>query len=194
MADQLASARQLAEALGETIDGSVAATLLAAATAAVQAAAGQRLVAVTDDEVSILGSTDAWLTLPQGPVTAVGSVALDGTDVAAGTASGTYRRVGVGLWRDLGWAACASAPSVVTVVYSHGWPAGAQELEFARAATLSIAKGAYRRASAAEASGDGGATARALRDAAEAELVASPSVRTALRRQYGRRAGVVRLG
>jgi hypothetical protein len=195
MADQLCTPEQLASALQQDLDTATANLWINAATAVVQAAAGnppQRILQVVDDEVTLLGDTDSWLHLPQRPVTEVKAVELDGEELTEGTASGTWRRFGARLWRDQGWASCAPEPTTVVVTYTHGWAAGAQELELARGFTLAIAKLAYSNPSGAvrEAIGD----YSVAYEAAAAALEASPHLKALLRRQYGRRAGLVRIG
>jgi hypothetical protein len=192
MADQLCAPSDLASLLQQDLDASTAALVIEAATAVVQSLTGQRIIEVVGDTATLLGTTDGWLDLPQRPVSAVTSVTLDGSAVSEGTATGTYRRHGSRLWRDCGWATCHTEPSTVVVVYAHGYAAGSQELQFARSAVLSLARGAY--------SSPSGATREAIDDysvqfeAASAAMEASPYLKAALRRQYGRRAGLVRIG
>lgn len=192
MADQLCTPLDLAAALQQDLDASTANLWIEVATAVVQAATGQRILEVEDDEITLLGDTQSWLDLPQRPVTEVTSVELDGETVTAGTATGTYRRFGSRLWRDVGWAAYACEPSTVVVTYTHGYAAGAQELQLARGATIGIAKGGYTNPSgvAREAIDDYSVAYEAV----SAALDASPHLKAALRRQYGRRAGLVRIG
>ena len=153
---------------------------------------GQRIVEVVGDTATLVGTTDSWLDLPQRPVSAVTSVTLDGSAVAEGTTTGTYRRFGSRLWRDCGWATCYTEPSTVVVVYTHGYATGSQELQLARSAVLSLARGAY--------SNPTGISREAIDDysvayeVASAAMDASPHLKAALRRQYGRRAGLVRIG
>lgn len=192
MADQLCTPEDLAALLQQDLDLATATVVIEAATAVVQAAAGQRIVEVVDDEITLLGTTDAWLDLPQRPVTAVTSVELDGTALTEGTATGNYRRFGARLWRGCGWATCWTEPSTVVVVDTHGYPTGDQGLQLARSATLGISRTVY--------ANPAGITREALDDysvayeAAAAAMDASPHLVGALRRQYGRRAGLVRIG
>ena len=193
MADQLATPEQLASALQQNLDASTANLWLNAATAVVQeAAGGQRILQVAGDTAELMGTTESWLALPQTPVTAVTSVTLDGDTVTAGTTTGTYRKRGARLWRDSGWSADIYAPSAVVVVYTHGYAIGAQELELARSAVLGLSKAAYVNPSGAksEAIDD----YRVAYEAVAAALEASPNLKAALRRKYGRRAGLVRIG
>jgi hypothetical protein len=195
MADQLATPEQLASALQQDLDTSTANLWLNAATAVVQEAAGQRIIQVVADTATLLGNTDSWLDLPQIPVTAVISVTVDGTAltaVAAGGSTAGYRRYSSRLWRGDGWQTYVGEPSTVVVVNTHGYAAGAQELELARSAVLGLSKVAYVNPSGAksEAIDD----YRVAYEAIAAALEASPNLKAALRRQYGRRAGLVRIG
>ncbi len=186
MADQLATPQDLASLLQKDLDAATATLLVEISTAAVQATVGQRLVQVADDSIVLLGDTGSWLVLPQRPVTAVTSVTLDGAAVT------DWVRFGARLFRRDGWAACASEPSTVEVVCSHGYPPGAQELQLARGACLSIIRDWYDNPSST--------TSVKIDDYAEtfsamaATLEASPYLRAALRRQYGQRGGLVRIG
>jgi len=80
----------------------------------------------------------------------------------------------------------------VAVTYSHGYADGAQELQLARSAVLGVVRDA--------AANPTGATSLRIDDYAEtysavnARLEASANLRQALRRQYGRRGGLVRVG
>ncbi|MEO3922705.1 hypothetical protein ABGB07_02300 [Micromonosporaceae bacterium B7E4] len=193
MADQLCTPEDLAALLQQDLDLSTATVAIEAATAVVQeAAGGQRILEVEDDEITLLGTTESWLDLPQRPVTAVTAVELDGEALTEGTGTGQYRRFGARLWRGCGWAACAYAPSTVAVTNTHGWPAGSQQLQLARSAVLGLARAAYVNPAAV--------TREAIDDysvayeAAAAEMEASQYLKAALRRQYGRRAGLVRIG
>lgn len=192
MADQLATPQDLAALLQQDLDASTAAVVLEAATAVVQeAAGGQRILEVEDDEFQLVGGLSNWLDLPQRPVQSVASVGLDGTALSAGTASGTYRLSGASLYRDLGWYSEIYVPADIAGVYTHGYPAGHQGLQLARHATLSLARAAYANPSGvAREQIDDYAVAF---EAAAAAMQASPAVRAALRRQYGRRASFVTL-
>ncbi|ROT29668.1 hypothetical protein [Micromonospora sp. HM5-17] len=192
MADQLATPEDLAALLQldwDSLDPAQQASLtmlVEIGTAVVQAEAGQRLVAVTDDSVTLLGTTDSWLDLPERPVTAVSSVAVDGTAV------GDYRLFGARLWRSCGWAPSPLEPSTVTVAYSHGYASDAQELQLARGAVLAVVRDWAANPTAA--------TSLRIDDYAEtysalaARLETTTHLRAALRRQYGRRGGLVRIG
>lgn len=194
--DRLATADSLAWLLQipvDDLDQAAAGVALEAATAVVQAAAGgQRILQVVDDQVTIYGGVGSYLDLPQRPVTAISSVTYGGVLLAAGTASGTWRAAPGGLWRDLGWAGACYEPSPVDVVYTHGYPDGDQRLQLARGATLSLARTVYANPE--------GTTSTRLDDYSEAfdkataALEASRSLAAALRRQYGRRGALVRVG
>jgi len=191
MADMLATTADLALLMQQELDTPTATLLLAAATATVQAACRQRLVAVADAELSLLGTTSSWLDLPERPVTAVTTVVLDGVTLTAGTSAKSYRLFGDRLWRTCGWAECAGRPSSVQVTVSHGYADAAQDLELAKAATLSLARGAYSNpAGVAREQIDDYAVAY---EAAASQMDASPALQRALRAKYGRRAGAVRL-
>lgn len=204
MADQLASPSDLASLLQTDVDTASATLAIEVATSVVQAAAGQRLVLVTDDSETVYGGTDRVLALSQRPVVSITSVTFNGTLLTQGTACGTWRITPGGLWRDLGWSECswvggswvdrswggAPAPATV-VVYTHGYAAGAQELQLARGATLSIARGLFGNPT--------GATSEKIDDysvayaEAAAALDASPGLAARLRKQYGTKAGMVRI-
>lgn len=195
MADQLATPEDLASLLErDDMDEYKAVMLVECATAVVQeAAGGQRIVQVVDDTAELLGTTAAWLDLPQLPVTAVTAVTLDGGAITEGTASGCWRRPGTSrLWRDTGWATTAGEPSTVAVVYSHGYPDGHQELQFARSAVLGLLRSVYGNPT--------GASRITIDDYTEAyealasRMEASPHLQRALARKYGRAAGLVKIG
>jgi hypothetical protein len=218
MADQLATPSDLAAYLQSDVDTATATLLVECATAVVQAACGgQRIVRVTGDTLTLLGTTESWLDLPQLPVTAVSSVTLDGTAL---TASTDYKVFGNRLFRKFGWQtnygwpwdyqygwypgnsyypppSLANGfpfqePSAVVVVCTHGYASGAQELQLARQACLTLAAGVY-------VNPDGATRAQiddyaAQFDAMAARMEASQHLKAALRKQYGRRAGLVRIG
>lgn len=193
MADQLASPQDLASLLQLDYAGLTPAQqatmtmLVEIGTAIVQnAAGGQRIVQVAGDTASdLIGSTESWLWLPQQPVTAVTSVTLDGVALTEGTGTGQWQRFGSRLWRDCGWAACAREPSRVAVAYTHGLPTGDQGLQFARGAVLGLVRGAF--------DNPGGVVRLSIDDysaayeAVAARMEASPFLRKAIRRQYGRK-------
>jgi hypothetical protein len=187
VADQLASAADLAAWVQSDVDATSAALVLEAATAVVQAVTGQRLVRVADDVVTLdVPDAGGWLVLPQRPVVSVSQVLIGSTAVTDYTVSARSR-----LWRAGGWrstlTASASQPSAVTVTYTHGYAADDQRLQLARAATLTLAAGAY--------SAPSGATQVRIDDYAESfeamstRLGAAPFLVEQLRRQYGRAVG-----
>lgn len=192
MADQLCAPEDLASLLERDLDAYKAIMLVEIATAIVQATCDQppqRLVAVEDDEVQLVGSASAWLDLPQRPVTDVASVGL-GDDTL--TVEDDYQVFGSRLWRSAGWATWAREPTLVTVTYSHGYPAGHQLLQLARGATLSLIRGVY--------GNPDGAVRVAIDDysaayeAMQAQMDGSVFLQARLRSQYGRPVGSVRVG
>lgn len=215
MADQLATPADLASLLQQDVDTATATVLIEAATSVVQeACGGQRIVQVVDDQVAIEGITDSWLTLPQLPVTAVSSVVLDG--VTLSTSANDYKVVGAKLWRRLGWQTnwgwpidwpypvwgingtpfnwqgMLSEPSVVVVTYTHGYAPGAQQLQLARTAVLSLAATGYSNPSGA--SSESIDDYRVSFDAAIARMQLGEHMRALLAKKYGRRAALVRIG
>lgn len=194
MADQLCSPEDLASLLESDLDAYKANMLVECATAVVQSVTGrppQRIVEVEDDEVvDLMGTTAAWLHLPQRPVTAVTSLTIDdGEELVAGT---DFKRFGSRLWRACGWATCWTEPSTIAVTYTHGYPEGHQGLQLARSATISLIKGAY--------GNPGGATQvriddySAMYSALSAQMDASEFLQAALRRQYGSGVGMAAVG
>jgi hypothetical protein len=194
MADMLATRDQLASALQEDVDNATADVWLAAATAVVQEAAGQRILLVEDEQITLAGTTASWLRLPQAPVRSVSSVLLDGDAVtvgAAGSGGSTYRLQGTRLWRGDGWQRYVGEPSEITIVYSHGYDTDEQGIELARAAVIGLARAPYSNPSAVsrEAIDD----YQVAYQTVSAAMEASTYLRRALRRQYGPRAGLVSL-
>lgn len=195
MADMLAHPDDLAAVLGlgSALDLDKAIVLIEAATAIVQAACDQppqRLLLVEDDEIELFGDMRGWLALPQRPVQDVSALSIDdGDPLTLGT---DYKRFGSRLWLASGWWAGSGVPSTVHVTYTHGYPAGDQGLQLARAAVIGLIRGVY--------GNPNGATAiriddySASYDRMAAQMDASEHLLTALRRQYGRPAGLVRLG
>lgn len=196
MADQLATLQDLADALQIPLADLPTGTgtlLLECATAVVQiAAGGQRIVQVVGDTASLIGTTDSWLDLPQIPVTAVASVTLDGAALTVGIDAAQYKHLGNRLWRTDGWQTYVGRPSEVVSVNTHGYPAGHQKLQLGRWATLSLAKGQVPNPGsvASESIDDYSVTF----DKMSAQMEASPFLQKALRKAYGRRASLVRLG
>lgn len=143
--DPLASVEELVllalHAQGVVLDEDYAGLVLSFASGTVRAETGQDFTAVTDDELVLDGIGEAWLTLPQRPVTAVSSVSVNGTELAATewTLSGNR------LYRHGGWNRAyvsgnsswpGRAPTVLTVVYDHGYAVVPDDV---RAATLMVA-------------------------------------------------------
>lgn len=217
MADQFATRADLASLLQSDVDNSTADLLLECATAVVQEAAGnQRILQVVGDVVTTLGDSDYWLNLPQIPVTSVASVVLDGTTLTVGT---DYKVFGNRLWRKLGWQSnigwpmdwqwgtwvqwppsppastswfTGPEPSGVVVTCTHGYAPGSQDLQLARSAVMSLCAGVY-------ANPDGATSVRiddyaANYDAMTSRMDASKYLKAALRKKYGRRGGLVRIG
>lgn len=196
MADMLATLQDLADALQIPLADLPVGTgtlLLEVGTAVVQeAAGGQRIIQVVGDPFSLIGTSDAWLDLPQIPVTAASAVTLDGIALTVGIAGTNYKHRGNRLWRTDGWQTYVGQPSDVAGTYTHGYAAGSQKLQLGRGAVLSLAKGQFTNASGvqSESIDDYNVTYQAM----SASMEATPHLKAALRRQYGRRAGLVRLG
>lgn len=193
MADMLCEPEDLASLLEQDLDAYKATMLVECATAVVQATCDQppqRLVAVEDDTFSLLAPYGQWLDLPQRPVTAVISVALDGDELTVDT---DYKVIGSKLWRADCWlASTATEPILVSGVYDHGYAAGHQLLQLARGAVLSLLKGVYGNPEGAVrvAIDDYSAAYEAL----SAQMDASPFLMRRLQKQYGRPAGSIRVG
>lgn len=194
MADMLAEPEDLASLLKRDLDLATATLDLEAATAAVQTVAGQRIVQVLDDEVTLdLDHDDRslYLYLPEGPVTAVASASVGGVAVMDFRPQLSRGRV----WRSLGWRSATlpqwDAPSDVTVVYSHGYAPGHQKLQYPRGIALSLAAALYENPT--------GASSERIDDYAVAYeravalLEASKTTAQLLRTRYGRRGRSVKL-
>lgn len=195
MADLLATPSDLASALQQDVDTATATLWLQAATAAVQEAAGQRIVLIENEQITLTGTADSWLRLPQQPVRAVATVLLDGSAVtlgSAGSGGSTYRRRGSRLWRGDGWQTYVGEPSEVTVIYSHGYDTDEQGIELARGTVIGLARTPYDNPAAVsrEQIDDYSVAYQAV----SAALELNRFLRRALRRQYGARAGLVRIG
>jgi len=178
--------------LGSDVDASAATVLIEAATAVVQEACDtppQRLVLVEDDELDLLGDIGVWLDLPQRPAQSVANLTLDGEPLVEGT---DFEQFGSRLWRACSWQPCRWTPSRVGGTYTHGYPAGDQGLKLGKSAVLSLIRGVYGNPE--------GALSLRIDDYAEsyakfsAALEATEYLQRALRRQYGRRFAVARLG
>jgi len=185
VADQLADADDLKTLLGrpDLVDAKCV-LLIECATAVVQSAAdGQRIVEVVDDTAEVTAGPGQWLNLPQFPVQSVASVAYNGTAMAAGSAG--YRQRGSRLFRRCGWSARPGGLDVVTVVYTHGYPTGAQELQLARNAVLGLIRDVYDNPTGLKSASldDWSATYAAM----STHMDGTPALRSSLLRQYGRR-------
>jgi hypothetical protein len=146
MADQLVTLSELAAFLQKPVDNSTGTLLIELATAKVQAAAGQRLVAATSTFVIDVGmwQCDEYLTLPQLPVRSVAAVEIDGVAIT------DWRLSSQQLWRLYGWNTNPTAPTQVTATgVAHGYLAGAQALELARGYVLALCAMPYETAGAA---------------------------------------------
>ncbi|MEU0081370.1 hypothetical protein ABZY58_26010 [Micromonospora tulbaghiae] len=185
MADQLATPADLKNLLDDQdLNDAQVTLLIECATAVVQAAAGgQRIVEVADDTAVLTAGAGPWLSLPQYPVQSVASVNYNGSPIAAGAAG--YRLHGTRLFRRHGWSDRPHDLIPVTVVYTHGYPDGAQELQLARSAVLGLIRDVPYNPSGlkAEAQDDWSATYAAM----STHMDGTPALRAALRRQYGRR-------
>lgn len=192
MADILGSITDLRTLLGvdatELPDGE-ATLLLELATGEVQAAAGQELVQRTGDTVTLVGTTDGWLDLPQRPVQSVTTVKIDGSAIT------DYSRFGARLWREAGWSAGPYTPTPVEVTYDHGYADTDPQLQLARSVALAAAVYMYTDPT-------GKATGFSIDDYREQYAgtsgsdsgVVTAGVRKSLRRQYGPRGRLSRVG
>lgn len=201
MADMLVTPSELASSMQQDVDTATATLAIEIATGAVQAAAEQRIVQVVDDELVLdLDVLDCgpYLRLPEGPVTAVTSATVGASVVTDFTPQPSRGR----LWRSMGWRSATlpywNAPSTVTVVYTHGYPAGHQKLQLARGVVLELAKAGYNAsgAGAVESEQIDDYSVKYARITASVESALDPQgpLARALRRQYGRSgAGSVKL-
>lgn len=198
MADRLCAPKDLASLLERDLDAYKTIMLIECGTAVVQEAAGnQRIVRVVDAAGEQMGTTDAWLDLPQRPVSAISHVQIDGGgDLVAGT---DFKRFGSRLWRRCGWARLWPEPSTITYTWTHGydvsdedstnWP---QETQLARGAVIGLIRSLF--------DNETGAVRVAIDDysaaydAMSVAMAANDNLQAALRRRYGVPAGVVRLG
>lgn len=191
MADMLCAPEDVAALLESDLDAYKTIMLVEAATAVVQEACDrppQRLVEVEDAEFDILGGLGSWLDLPQRPVQAIASLSFDGEELTEGE---DFERFAARLWRPGGWQANRYTPSRITGVYTTGYPAGAQELQLARNAVLSLVRGVYGNPEGAISVRIDDYSASYARFSAAME--ANDVLAKALARQYGRRGGLVRL-
>jgi hypothetical protein len=187
----LATADDLGKLIDDSgLDADRATLLLELSTGEVQAVTGQRLVLVEDDPFEMFSFAGPWLELPQRPVSDISSLTLNG----GGEITDYKRPAGSAvLWRRCGWASCPDEPSIVGGIYSHGYADDDQRLQFARSASLSVAKLAATNA--------GGVESESIDDyrvqyaaAVVWAMEQSPYLRKALERTYGPKAGLVRLG
>jgi hypothetical protein len=191
MADLLATPEDLASLLQRDVDTASATLALEVSTAVVQAAAGQRIVRATSTERIVWGSSDRVLILPERPVVSVAAVSYGGSPLSEGTASGTWRLTNGGIWRDIGWTEIAGEPSPVTVTWTHGYLASDQEIQLGRGVSLTLSRGLF--------TNPDGTIREQIDDysvayaEAQAALEAQPGMAALLRKQYGRRAGMVRI-
>lgn len=192
MADQIVPGTEITSLLG--VSSAEGERLADEATSLVQEAVDQRLVEVIDDQLTIMGTTDSWLALPERPVSSVSLVEINGEAVT------DYKLVGSRLWRACGWSSPTTntikiyEPSAVDVTYTHGYPDGAQRLERAKTAVRGLAfelsdnpAGSSAGYSVDDYREDG-------RPGDDGGVKVPESVAKSLRRYYGRRAGLVRAG
>lgn len=186
MADQLATAAELARLPGMAgVDTDTADLLLQMATGVVQGVVRQRLVAVTADQITLLGTADADLWLPERPVVAVTAVTVDGVAVT------DWRLFGPRLRRACGWSDYPPVPAEVSVTYDHGYDPEDYRLGLAKAHVLMLAAGAAHDAGVvSEGIDDYQVTYERMASRMESSEVLS----ALLRRHYGPRAGLVKLG
>jgi hypothetical protein len=179
MADQLVTPSELASEMQQDLDTASAVLVIEMATGKVQGAAGQRLVDATDTAVIDveIGDCDPYLSLPQLPVRSVASVLIDGV------ADTTWLLRGQRLWRRYGWSVNRSQPTQVKVLNTHGYLAGSQFLQPARAMVFALAQVGYGNPS--------GATSESLDDykvtyaEADARMQITGSMRDQLQALYG---------
>lgn len=191
----LATPEDLAALLQEPLlDRATTELLIECATAHVQAAAGQRILQVEDDEVALYldGYDDGtWLALPERPVTAVSAVLIGSTSVADWSPQLNRSR----LYRADGWrstlVAYPDAPSMVTVTYTHGYPEGHQKLQLARSATLALASQGFTNPTGAQREQIDDYSVQYAE--AYARMQPSTELILALRNYYGRSTKSVRL-
>ena len=192
MADQLNSPEKLASLVQHDVDTASAELAIEICTAVVQAASGpQRIIRATTTDQVVWGGTDSVLILPERPVVSVASVTYGGSALAEGTASGTWRIGPDGIWRDVGWTECVGEPSQVLVTYTHGYAEDDQRIQLAAGVTLSLARGLFENPSGVVREQiDDYAVAYAEAGAA---LEGRPSLMALTRKQYGRKAAMVRV-
>lgn len=159
MADMLVTRAELASWLqlpAPGVDNATADRVIAAATAEVQSAAGQRLVEVSGDVITLLAEYGPWLSLPEAPVTEVTTVVVGSTTVTDYTLVSDPVTARARLWRSYGWQNFAdvlvsyATPPLVTVTYDHGYAVGDQRLELARSYVFRLAAFSYPNPTGAE--------------------------------------------
>lgn len=198
MADQLVTPLELAAYLQQDLDTATATLLVEQGTAVVQAAAGQRLVQVTDDVITRPGGSGRFLTLPERPVTAVTAVTIDGIPIAAGTGYVAYLPKAQ-LWRVWGWRSLGPTSwtglpfAAVQVTYSHGYAAGDQKLEKARSCVFALCAQAYANPTGASTLAIDDYRESYTRPGSTAAMQLADTQQAELRRYYGTTAGSVRL-
>jgi hypothetical protein len=206
MATELVTADELSAWVQQPIPALTANLFIAAATALVIAETGQSLVQVVGDTAVLDGQPEPYLALPQRPVTAVSSVTMQDANLAPITLDPTQYTVrGNRIWRPWGWQFAAvflppvrmlgyqyltyPPPSLITVVYDHGWAPGNQNLELARLAVFTLGASVFANPT--------GSRSVAVDDYTEtysdafAGMQLPPGTKAALRRRYGHSVGSV---
>jgi len=182
VADQLATVADLEALLQTTIPAATATLLLELATSVVQAAAGQRIVDVTDTAVVDVLEQSLWLDLPQYPIRSVTSVELDGTVIT------DFHLRRQRLFRASGWLESYDPPSQAVVDYDHGLVDGSQYLQLGRNMTLSLAAAGYGNPSGVESESID--DYRVSYQEALSRMELTPFMREAIVNAYGRSAYV----
>lgn len=191
MVDLLATPADLALQPGvPTLTDDEATRLLSAATAVVQAVTGQRLVMVVDDEVEleVLDGCSPNLELPERPIESVTSATIGATPVT------DYKVVRSRLWRPNGWRSTTrifyDEPTLVTVVYSHGYDTTDHRIELAKSSVLMLAAGAVNGSGVTSESID---DYQVVYDKMAARMDGADFLVTLLRKTYGRPLGSIRV-
>jgi hypothetical protein len=197
VADMLATPADVANLLQIPLDAFNAETailLLEAGTAVVQAFTGQDLLLKVDDVEEIdLDEYDygRYLYLRQRPVVSVAEVKIGATVITEYTPQLSRGR----LWRHCAWRSemvrWLDHPSTATVKYTHGYAAGAQDLQLARGVTLALIGSVYSNPSGASSLriDDYAATYAAM----ERTLLAQDTLMQLLRKKYAVRPRSARL-
>ncbi len=132
--DQFATASDLAARLGVTLTAGEqdrADALLISATGAVQTAAGQQISRVADDTLTVRGTREPTILLPERPVESVASVTVDGTAVTDWWVQNDELVRPCGFGHD---------GIEVTIVYTHGFD---PVPEFVKALVLEMVVGVW---------------------------------------------------